>query len=108
QFKGEKSEAFSAVGVSSIDELTGGRKGTASNLIAYLLENTESAPSPASPKQLKFIANLAEKAELDEAAACALVNLKNYSELMGGRNGSASTLINELKKRGKKGSKRKK
>jgi len=109
QFKGKDSDAFSAVGVSSLDELTGGRKGTASNLIAYLLENTESTPSPASPKQLKFIANLAEKAELEEAAACALVNLKNYSELMGGRNGSASTLINELKKRGKKkGSKRKK
>ena len=72
-------------------------------MIEHLLQNTESEPSPASPKQLKFIANLAEKAGLDESSACALVELKSYSELKGGRNGSASTLINELKKAGKKG-----
>lgn len=100
QSTGSHSDAFSAVGVSSLDELTGGRKGTASDLISHLLDN--SPPTPASPKQLKFIASLAEKAELDETAACALVDLKIYSELMGGRKGSASTLINELKKRGKK------
>jgi len=103
QFKGKDSEAFSAVGVNNLEELTGGRKGTASKLIEHLLQNTESEPSPASPKQLKFIANLAEKAGLDESSACALVELKSYSELKGGRNGSASTLINELKKAGKKG-----
>ena len=98
QFKGEHSDAFSIVEVSSLEELTGGRKGTASKLIEYLVENTESAPSPASPKQLKFIANLAEKAEMEESEACALVSIKNYNELTGGRNGTASKLINSLKK----------
>ena len=110
QFSGKESDAFAVAGVPNIESLSGGRKGSASKLIEYLLENTQSAPSPASPKQLKFIASLAQKAELDESSACALIDLKSYSELMGGRNGSASTLINELKKRGvkKKGSKGKK
>jgi len=110
QYTGKQSDAFAAVEAPDLEGLTGGRKGTAHKLIEYLLENTESAPSPASPKQLKFIASLAGKAELDESAACALIDLKDYSELMGGRNGSASTLINELKKRGvkKKGGKAKK
>ena len=103
QFKGTDTEAFSAVGATNLEDLTGGRKGTASKLIEFLLQNNESEPTPASPKQLKFIANLAEKAGLDESAACALVELSNYSELKGGRNGSASSLINELKKAGKKG-----
>ncbi len=110
QFKGENSEALAVVEVSSLEELTGGRKGTASKLIEYLVENTESAPSPASPKQLKFIANLVEKAEMNESKACALVDVKNYSELNGGRNGSASNLISALKKlsgnkKGRKGKK---
>ena len=96
-FEGSDSDAFVKVGATSLEDLTGGRKGSASKLIEYLLEKND-ASTPASPKQLKFIANLAEKAKLDESQACALVELKNYSELGGGRNGSASKLINELKK----------
>ncbi|RAH13687.1 MAG: type I DNA topoisomerase [Methanobacteriota archaeon] len=96
-FEGSESDAFSTVNTNNLEELTGGRTGTASKLIEFLLEKNNSS-SPASPKQLKFIANLAEKAELNESQACAIVDLKTYSELVGGRNGSASKLINELKK----------
>lgn len=49
-----------------------------------------------SPKQLRWIADLAKKAELDEAGACALVGVKSYSELNGGTSGTASALIDEL------------
>lgn len=49
-----------------------------------------------SPKQLRWIADLVKKASLDEAAACALVELKSYAELNGGKDGSASVLINLL------------
>lgn len=96
-FDGSESEAFSVVNINNLDELSGGRKGTASKLIEFLLEKNNSS-SPASPKQLKFIANLAEKANLNESQVCQMVSLNNYSELVGGRNGSASKLINELKK----------
>ncbi|MFT5051249.1 MAG: DNA topoisomerase-1 [Chlamydiales bacterium] len=49
-----------------------------------------------SAKQLRWIADLAKKAELDEASACAMVGLKLYSELNGGNGGTASALIDAL------------
>jgi len=53
---------------------------------------------PASEKQTNWIVALAESAELTEEEACAKVGLKNFSELTGGRNGSASKLIEQLLK----------
>jgi DNA topoisomerase-1 len=50
-----------------------------------------------SPKQLRWIADLAKKKGLDESAACALVDCENYAALGGGRGGSASALIEALK-----------
>ncbi len=55
-----------------------------------------------SPKQLRWIADLAKKAGLDEAAACALVEVESYSELSGGTSGTASALIDLLLARTKK------
>lgn len=49
-----------------------------------------------SAKQLRWIADLAKKTGLDEAAACALVELESYSELSGGQQGTASALIDTL------------
>ncbi len=89
-------------------ELTGGRKGTASQLITKLQDLVGNIPREASEKQIKFIATLVEKAKLTEEEACALVEVKSYSELQGGRGGSASSLITILKKRtGGSGKKRK-
>ena len=48
------------------------------------------------PKQLRWIVDLTKKAELDEAAACKLVGLTTYDELSGGKEGTASALIDAL------------
>ena len=66
-----------------------------SALIDYLKELQAEMCAP-SAKQLKWIVDLAGSAKLDEAGACALVGLQSYSELTGGRDGTASALIDEL------------
>jgi len=91
--------ACSLAEVESFKELTGGRTGTASLLISKLKEKTDSAPRKPSPKQINFIKNLAKKAELGEGAACELVGVASYSDLSGGRQGTASKLIETLRKR---------
>jgi len=53
---------------------------------------------PASEKQISWIGALAESAQLSESDASALVDVGNFSELTGGRNGTASKLIGELQK----------
>ena len=50
-----------------------------------------------SAKQLRLITQLADEAGLDEAGICALVELASYSELTGGRGGTASSAINALR-----------
>ncbi len=55
----------------------------------------------ASAKQLRWIADLAKKTGLDEAGACALVELRSYAELSGGKDGTASALIDVLRARQK-------
>jgi len=101
-------DACALVEGTTFAELTGGRKGTASQLITKLQDLVGNIPREASEKQLKFINTLVEKAKLSEEEACALVELKSYSELQGGRGGSASSLITILKKKtGGSGKKRK-
>ena len=62
----------------------------------------DSTPRPPSPNQLNFIKNLAKKAELDEEGVCKMVGISSYSELSGGRQGTASKLIESLRKKPKK------
>ena len=83
--------------------LTGGREGTASALINALQERTAGQPRAASPKQVGFIKRLAGRAKLDEAATCALVGAESFATLTGGREGTASALINALQEQLKKG-----
>jgi len=97
----EKS-ACDLVGVSNFEELSGGKAGTASQLIGLLRDKTDSVPKAPSPKQINFIKNLATKAKLEEADACNLVNVANYGELSGGRQGTASKLIETLRKKSSK------
>jgi len=95
----DEKSACNLVGVSKFEELSGGKVGTASQLIGLLRDKTDSVPKPASPKQINFIKNLAKKADLEETGACNLVNVTNYSELSGGRQGTASKLIETLRKK---------
>ena len=92
-------QACELVSISSFDELSGGKSGSASDLIGKLKEMSDSKPRPPSVKQVNFVKNLANKAALDEEAACKLVNISNYSDLTGGRSGTASKLIAILQKK---------
>ncbi len=72
-------------------------RGEASALIDHLsaLQAERHVPSA---KQLRWIADLAKKAGLDEASACALVGVVAYAELNGGKGGTASALIDALRR----------
>ncbi|MEE2747338.1 MAG: type IA DNA topoisomerase [Candidatus Thermoplasmatota archaeon] len=94
-----EADACALVGVQNYGELTGGRNGSASKLIGELQKISSDIPREASEKQLKWIMTLCEKAELTESDACKLVKVNSFSELQGGRGGSASELITILKKR---------
>ena len=98
----DEKSACKLVGASKFEELSGGKSGTASQLIGALRDKTDSVPKPPSPKQINFIKNLAKKADLEEAGACNLVNVANYGELSGGRQGTASKLIETLRKKAPK------
>ncbi|RKY16215.1 MAG: hypothetical protein DRQ55_18450, partial [Planctomycetota bacterium] len=80
----------------------------ASALIEHLKAAQAESRVPTA-KQLRWIVDLAKKATLDEAGACALVGLAAYEELTGGKDGSASALIDALlartKGKGKAGAK---
>ena len=102
-----EAEASTLVGVKGFDELTGGRKGTASALIEHLQKLTKDTPREASKKQLDWIKKLVTKAESTEADACALVDASRYGDLQGGVGGTASKLITILSKRTGTGKKRK-
>jgi hypothetical protein len=68
----------------------------ASALIEHLSTLQSEGLTP-SAKQLHLIGKLAENAGLDEAGVSALVGLKSYAELTGGRDGSASAAIDALR-----------
>jgi DNA topoisomerase-1 len=67
-----------------------------SELIDFLLEQP-TLDRPPSAKQLRWIADLAKKKGLDEQAACALVDCTDYEKLTGGKQGTASRLIDALR-----------
>ena len=98
----DESSACALVGASNFNDLTGGKSGTASDLIGQLKNKTDSIPRPPSPKQLNFIKNLVKKADIEEEVACKLVGINAYSELSGGRQGTASKLIESLRKKSSK------
>jgi DNA topoisomerase-1 len=67
----------------------------ASALIEHLSDLREELQAP-SAKQLRLIRDLVEKAEMEEGSACALVGANSYAELIGGKAGTASALIDSL------------
>ena len=94
-----ESQVCKLVSISSFEELSGGKLGSASTLIGKLKDLSDSKPRPTSVKQMNFVKNLANKAELDEESACKLVEVSAFSELSGGRSGTASKLISILQKK---------
>ena len=106
-----EADACALVETKGFDELTGGRKGSASQLIEILLTKAKDAPRKPSEKQLNLLKKLATKAELTESSACEMVEESSYDDLTGGQGGTASKLITILLKytgdSGKKGKSRK-
>jgi len=99
-------DASALVECANFKELTGGRTGTASKLIGLLQELSAHVDRPPSEKQINYLQKLLKSAELTEPNACALVESTAFSELTGGRGGTASKLITLLQKKG--GGKKKK
>jgi len=69
--------------VNSIDELTGGRSGSASALISKLIEIQGGRPRPPTERQIKYLRSLLEKAEVNEEAFCKEYSTKSIEELDG-------------------------
>ena len=77
------------------DEMTGSE---IRDVIDVIMQAHPVETQPASEKQINWIASMAESAQLSEAEASTLVDVTAFSELTGGRKGSASALIEKLQK----------
>ena len=80
------------LGDSEVSELTGEQARAAIELLAE-----QSAPPAASDKQISYIESLSKRAGLSESEACALLEVEGWGDLTGGRDGTASALIEALK-----------
>ena len=83
------------MGGKELAEITGKE---ASDLIEVLIEkeSENGGPKP-SEKQISYLTSLIEKSTMSDEEALKLVDVDDYSELTGGRNGTASTLIGLMK-----------
>lgn len=97
----EEEAAAALVGGTSFAALS---MAAASDLIEALLERRP--PPPPSPRQLATIRSLAKKSGLTEAAAVAKVDAAALADLTGGRQGTASKLIDLLKPKRRAGRRR--
>jgi hypothetical protein len=96
-------EAAEVIGLANLDEIRASRQ--ASALIEELAQLRDERRPP-SPKQLGLIERLRKEAGLTEAEAAAMVDEPDLEGLTGGREGSASALIDRLLEetgKGKKG-----
>jgi len=101
QFKMSIDEVLGLVGVADISELTGGRDGTASELISILIEKSKTMP--ATPPQVDLVNKLADQHEMSINEVLAIVGLKEIGEMT---KSDASDIINEMKKRARRSGKR--
>tara|TARA_B100000575_G_scaffold72989_2_gene56775 strand:+ start:15713 stop:17986 length:2274 start_codon:yes stop_codon:yes gene_type:complete len=83
------------LGGKEVSDITGKE---ASELIEVLIEKEgeNGGPKP-SEKQLSYLTSLIEKSKMSDEEALKLVNVSDYSELTGGRSGTASELIGMMK-----------
>jgi hypothetical protein len=74
-------DVLTTISVKTMDELTGGRNGTASTLIGKLLEIQGQVPKPPSDRQIKYTKDLIKKAEIEESVFCQDYNVKSVDEM---------------------------
>jgi len=99
------SDALSKVDAKEMDDLTGGREGSASKLIGIMRD--VSSAMPATEPQMELVRNMSEQLGIPMADILAMENLATEDEMT---KSDASNLISKLKslkrKQGKKGSKK--
>jgi len=81
-------------GVADLLELTGGREGTASELISQMIEMSRNLP--ATPPQVDLVNKLSKQHEVPLSEMLAMAGLKDISEMS---KSDANIIINEMKKR---------
>ena len=84
-------------GVADLSELTGGRDGTASELISQMIEMSRNLP--ATPAQIDLVNKLSEQHEVPLNEMLTIAGLKEISEMS---KADASSIINEMKKRSRR------
>ena len=94
-------ETLRLVGSTDISELTGGRDGTASELISALIEKSRNMP--ATPAQVDLVNKLADQHEMPINEVLAIAGLREIDEMT---KSDASDIINEMKKRARRRGKR--
>jgi len=92
----DEADAAALGGATSLDAL--GTSGRASTIIDEL-QRLHDERMPPSAKQRRFIDGLVEQTGIPEAEAAALVGVASLEDLTGGREGTASELIEVLKTR---------
>jgi DNA topoisomerase I len=95
----ENRQLTEAQAIESADVLLSGKSPNRDQVSALIehLQTLEAVFLPSSPKQLRLISKLANEVGMDEASACALVGVSSYGELSGGREGTASALIDAFR-----------
>ena len=81
-------------GVADLSELTGGREGTASDLISQMIDMSKDLP--ATPPQIDLVNKLSEQHEVPLGEILMIAGLKDIGEMS---KSDASLIINEMKKR---------
>ena len=94
-------EALALLGLGDFNDLTGGRNGSASELIGLMKEVNESLP--ASEAQINLITNMSEKLGIPIADVLAMADLAEISEVS---KSDASKIITNLKSLRKKSRKK--
>jgi len=94
-------ESLRLVGSTDVSELTGGRDGTASELISTLIEKSRNMP--ATPAQVDLVNKLAEQHEMPINEVLAIVGLREIDEMT---KSDASDIITEMKKRARRSGRR--
>ena len=84
-------------GVADLSELTGGRDGTASELISQMIEMSRGLP--ATPAQIDLVNKLSEQHEVPLNEMLAIAGLREIGEMS---KADASSIINEMKKRSRR------
>ena len=93
----ELDATLAKAGVADLSELTGGREGTASELISQMIEISKNLPATA--PQVDLVNKLSEQYEVPLSEMLAIAGLKDISEMS---KTDASIIINEMKKRSRR------